>query len=144
MSTAKENKLNLDLFIQKAIKISEERKKPFELEIEDFGAINFNYPKQNQLLNYMDSSVKGVTVDSNGVLLSQDFGLLVEAAKEFVYACCPYLQSDELHKALDLKDPFDAPIIIFGLDKTMEIASQIAEIAQGKKIIEKVVEEVKN
>ena len=141
-----ENKMNLDLFIQKSLKIAEERKKPFDLVVEGFeeGTISFNYPKNNQLLNYIDAAGRSATVNATGDIDISDMGSLIEASKELVYSCCPYIQSKELHEKLGIEDPLEIPIIIFGMDQTMDIASNIADRAKGNKIFSETVEAVKN
>lgn len=138
------SKLTADLFIEKALRKQEERKKPFELEVGDYGLVSFNYPNTNQLLNYMDDSAKAVTLDSEGNLLSQEIAQIVEASKELVFNCCPILKNSELQAKLGIEDPLDTPIVVFGIDEVTNIAAKIAEKAQGSKVQNEVVQEVKN
>lgn len=138
------SKLTADLFIEKALRKQEERKKPFELEVGDYGLVSFNFPSTNQLLNYMDSATNAVTLDDKGTVISQDISLIVEASKELVYNCCPILKNSELQTQLEIQDPLDTPIIVFGIDEVTNIAGIIAEKAQGSKTQNEVVDKVKN
>lgn len=138
------SKTNFDLFIEKSLKIVEYRKKPFELEVEEFGLISFIYPNTNSLLNYIDAAGRAVSVSATGEAEMKDIGALIDASKELVFNCCPYLQSVELHEKLEIKDPLESAILIFGVDTTMSLASEIADRAKGNKTYSEISQKVKN
>lgn len=138
-------------FINKAIKRKEEMSKPFDLEVAGYGTVHFNRPTNNQLLNYMDKVNSAMVTETQGEgeeketkVVSQDFIQMSEAAKELVYVCCPILQQKELQEALDIQDPFETAIEVFGVTEIIRIATEISEKADGAKIQEEVAEKVKN
>ena len=110
-------------FIQKAMKRKEEMSKPFDLEIEGYGKVNFNRPTNNQLLEYMDKVSSAIVTEGEGEaakVVSQDLIQMTEAAKELVYVCCPMLQAKELQEALAIQDPFETAIETFGIKEKTE------------------------
>ena len=52
----------------------------------------------------------------------------MDAMKKLIYQTCDLLQSPELHKGLDITDPFDAVDAIFDLADIGSIPEQIAEL----------------
>lgn len=134
-------------FIEKAMKRKEELSKPFELEIEGYGTVNFNRPTNNQLLSYMDKVSSAIVTEGEGEeakVISQDLIQMSEAAKELVYVCCPTLQSKELQEALGIQDPLETSIEVFGIKETMDIAGRISEKVDGAKLQKEVDEAIKN
>ena len=140
-------KTDLEIFIAKAMKRKEESNKPFDLEIEGYGLVHFNKPSNNQLLNYMDKVSSAIVTEGTGEeakVISQDLVQMVEASKELVYLCCPTLQQTELQTALEIQDPMETSIEVFGIEKTLDIAAQISEKTKGYKLQEEVAEAIKN
>lgn len=134
-------------FINKAIKRKEEREKPFDLEVAGYGAVHFNMPTNNQLLEYMDKVSSAIKTEGEGEttrVIEQDFIQMTEAAKELVYCCCPTLQSKELQEKMRIQDQLETAIEVFGINETIRIAGEISEKVDGAKLQEDVVEKVKN
>lgn len=134
-------------FIAKAIKRKETISKPFDLQVEGYGIVHFNRPTNKQLLNYMDSISSAIVTEGEGEtskVVSQDVVQMAEASKELVYLCCPILQQEELHKSLEIDEPFETAIEVFGINETMKIAGKIAEMADGSKVAEETAEKIKN
>lgn len=65
---------------------------------------------------------------------------MVVAFKKLIYMCCDMLQDTELHKELEVVDPFDTVEKLFDLADTMEIGESLMDLINigGK------VEEIKN
>jgi len=141
MSKALENKTNLEMFISKALKKHESREENFDIEVKDYGLINFKRPSSNQLLKYLDEVSNCVGTGENARV---DLIGITEASKDLVYNCCLFLQSSELREKLGIKDPLETPIIIFGIEETNRLAAEISDKAEGSKISVEVSEEIKN
>ena len=134
-------------FIEKAMKRKEELNKPFDIEVLGYGKVIFNKPSNNQLIEYMDKVGQATKTAGEGeerAVVGQDFRLMVEAAKELVYVCCPTLQSKELQEALGIQDPMETSVEVFGVNETLQIAIKISEKADGAKIQEEMNETIKN
>lgn len=65
---------------------------------------------------------------------------IASAYKKLIYLCCDILQDTELHKELEVIDPFDTVEKLFDITEIMEIGDQLSDFvnARGK------VEEIKN
>lgn len=146
---ASEKVLTLEDFRAKAIKKHNERKKVADIEVAGYGLIRFTRPSEEQLLSYMDNCAKAIVTAKDeetgkNVVVDQDLALILEASKELVYSCCPFLQDNELREELGIKDPLDTPVSVFGINTTMEIAGMIADEFEGEKVEKEVKEEIKN
>ncbi|KYH35831.1 hypothetical protein CLTEP_02240 [Clostridium tepidiprofundi DSM 19306] len=141
---SKGKKLTLDDFRKKALQREKAKKLFTFIDVDGFGEIRFERPTDNEILRYMNECARAVKVDEKGNVTEQDLSITFEASKELVYVCCPFLQDRELREELDIKDPLDVVSKIFGINGTIEIASQIVEEFEGGKLTEQVVEDVKN
>lgn len=54
----------------------------------------------------------------------------IEKIDHFIYECCPELQNTELHKALDVAEPWDVVKRIFSVPERSAIADQLFEWMQ--------------
>lgn len=135
----KTTKLTLEDFIAKAENKYTNRKKSIDIYLESFeGEITFNRPADNELLKYLNDVAKAIKIDKLGNVLEQNMQIMLEAAKELVFNACEYLHSSELQKSLEVVDPTDITLKVFGIEKTMEIAEEIADVFMDKDIQKKI------
>jgi len=132
-----------DVFLQKAIKNQETRRKPFILNLDGFGEVEFIRPSNEEILKYVDEISNAVVV-INDEATNTDMIKLHEASSKLVYVCCPYLQEKSLQESLSISNPFDTPSEVFGATMVLDIASQIMEKIEGKEIIEDINKKIKN
>ncbi|MBE6043540.1 MAG: hypothetical protein E7216_04810 [Clostridium thermopalmarium] len=86
--------------------------------------LTFKKPKDDMVLDVMDEIGDG-----------QDVRKMVGAFKKLIYLCCDMLQDTELHKELEVVDPFDTVEKIFSLSDILEIGEQLMDlIDMGKKV----------
>lgn len=91
--------------------------------------LTFKKPKDDLIIDIMDD-----------IGDREDTRKMVESYKKLIYLCCDMLQDTELHKELDVIDPFDTVDKIFDLVDILEIGEQLMDLINigGK------VEEIKN
>lgn len=146
---SKKDKKSLDIasFLEKVIENEVKRVKIVQLEVANYGLIEFVRPKEGVLLNYITNMVKSskMKVDENGMEF-KDINMeeFLKAGSEFVYSCCPLLQAKEVRDKYSNNDPYDIPGIVFGSDATLDLAKELNEIFKGKKVKEKIEETIKN
>lgn len=139
MSKTKNTKITLEDFISKATEKYNKRKMSIDIYIEELdGEVSFNRPSEDDLLSYMSDTARAVKANKNGEVIEQDLSLMLEASKKLSYDCCNYLHNTDLHKALEVIDPYDIVTKIFGIDGAIEIAGKIAEEFMDKDIHNKV------
>jgi hypothetical protein len=143
MSKIKSEKLSLEDFIKKAKKVNS-GKETVEIETENYGPVTFVRPNTNSILKYIDGCSNAITTDKNGNVESQDMFGILEAAKEFVFNCCPTIKSQQLRDELDIADPLETPVKVFGINGTIELAGKILDEFNGNKVAKEVAEEIKN
>lgn len=73
----------------------------------------------------------------------------IELYKELIYKCCPILQNKELQDEFDCTEPYDIVTEIFedNVGEINSVAEQILDMygmADGKKPLEEIEEEIKN
>lgn len=141
MDKEKIKKVTLNDFIKKAVDKQSNKKMEADIPILDYGEITFKRPTNDQMLEYMNISMNAVKMDKDRNVISTDYASLNEAAKQFIYFTCPFLQNQELQDSLGVKDPFDTPVEAFGIENIAGIATQIQNEFRDKK---RVKEEIKN
>lgn len=86
--------------------------------------LTFKKPKDDMVLDVMDEIGDG-----------QDVRKMVGAFKKLIYLCCDMLQDTELHKELEVVDPFDTVEKIFSLSDILEIGEQLMDLIDiGQKV----------
>lgn len=86
--------------------------------------LTFKKPKDDMILDVMDEIGDG-----------QDVRKMVGAFKKLIYLCCDMLQDTELHKELEVVDPFDTVEKIFSLSDILEIGEQLMDLIDiGQKV----------
>lgn len=115
MNKKNTKKLTLEDFINK--KISKDKKinliKEIYVESMD-GYLTAKMLSEDKILELLDLS----TDDGS-------FSDQIELNKQLVYHTIPYLQSPELHTALDITDPFDIVSAIFSIGEITALANEL-------------------
>lgn len=79
--------------------------------------MTFKKPSDDLVLEIMDEI--GENTNTTGT---------VQAFKKLMYLTCPMLQDTELHKELEIKDPYDTVDAIFSLGDVLEIGEQLMDL----------------
>lgn len=127
--------LDLQTFLEKAREKEEKKIRVAEIEVKDFGLVEFIRPKDKQMMKYMTN-----ITNSN----KDDMQIMTDIAKEFVYLSCPILQNKELQEEFNVKMPFETPVALFGFMETMNLANEIFKKFNGIKVFEETEAEIKN
>lgn len=139
--------LDLSQFLKKVIENEMNKVKVTHLEVENYGLIEFVRPKEGVILNYLTNTIKCSKIkktEDDIEIKEIDIKELLNVASEFVYICCPLLQSKEVREQFPNNEPYDIPGLIFTTDGTMDLAGKLNDIFNGKKIKEKTEETIKN
>ena len=138
--------MQLQDFLNKVREKESKRLKIIEIEVEDIGKIEFTRPLSKDLIKCMSETAgatKTIKTDE-GVIKKTDIEAMLSAAKELVYNSCSLLQAEETREQFKTLHPYDIPVEIFGITKTIEIAAEIMEKFGGEKEIEKLEDDIKN
>ena len=131
---AEVKKMSLEDFIKKGLERSEGIKKEADINIEGYGLITFIRPTEDNMLEFLDAQANALKMNKDEEIIGTNYKLLTNAAREFIYFSCPFLQNPELHRAWGIKDPLDAPAKAFGIENLSSIAKQIKDtFGDGKK-----------
>ncbi len=138
--------MQLQDFLNKVREKESKRLKIIEIEVEDIGKIEFTRPLSQDLIKCMSETAEATkTIKTDeGVIEKQDMEVILSAAKELVYNSCSLLQAEETREHFKAVHPYDIPVEIFGITKTIEIAAEIMEKFGGDKEIEKLENDIKN
>jgi hypothetical protein len=99
-----------------------------DLTIRSMGkTMTFKRPTDDQILDVMDEIGDG-----------KDARKIAEAYKKLIYHTCSMLQDTELHKELEIKDPFDAVNAIFDLADVLELGDQLMDMTDIGSKVEKI------
>ena len=99
-----------------------------EISIPSMGkALLFKKPSDGSVVD-----VVGATINSN------DVQQLYEAYKKVIYMTCDTLQNSELHKELDIADPFDVVQALLEPTDIFEVGNQLMEFVGFEQVDEKV------
>lgn len=120
-------KLSLAEFINQGIEKESKMKKEVDIQIEGCGIVTFIKPTQDRLLEFINAQANSVRMNKDEEIIGTNLICLIEAAKEFIYFCCPFLQDAELQKAWNIVDPLDTPSKAFGIENLAGIANQIKD-----------------
>ena len=123
-------KATLKDLVSKKIKKEEDKYKVREIYVTSMGAyLMFKKPSEDLIIDIIDEIGDGKNTKS-----------VYEAFKKLIYMCCDMLQDPELHKELDIVDPYDTVNSIFEFGDVMELGEKLVEFLDfgGK------VDEIKN
>lgn len=139
----KAQKITLDSFIAK--RVARAKSLPMVVDVEFQGdLIEIHRPSNNVQLAYMSGISGAITLDNKGNLTGQDFDKMYDASRNFIFACCPFLNSDALKNEFQCAEAIDMVDKIFGIDGVVEFASSIKEAFDVEKNVKKIEDTVKN
>jgi hypothetical protein len=101
---------------------------------------DINVSSMNRVLTFKKPSDDMILDVMEEIGDKKDVKKMMEVFRKLIYQCCPMLQDIELHKQLEIIDPFDVVKILFDLSDIMEIGEQLMDFINlnGK------AEEIKN
>lgn len=70
----------------------------------------------------------------------KDFSKMIEAFEKLIYDCCDMLHDTDLHKELDIVDPYETVKVLFDLEDKTEIGEQLMDWIN----VSKKVDDIKN
>jgi len=115
-------------FLAKKVKTEENKNATIDAFVPSMDrTITLVKPSEERLYTYADE------LGSNANLKT-----IVETNRKLIYDCCSELQNPELHEALEVKDPYDVPRILFEINEVKEIMNQFNRILNSTKIEEKI------
>lgn len=150
--------ITLEEIIEKLTEKEEKKIKVTQVEVQEFGLIEFIRPKDDKIIEYVADIAKAVEQEEEISNISEDetteknlkkikkidLKQLLEASSKFVYQCCPLLQKKEIRDMYKGAIPYEIPGQIFGMNETIELASKLIDIFEGKKATTETIETVKN
>lgn len=141
--------ITLEQIIEKLNKKEEKKVKITQIEVEEYGLMEFTRPHDNDILQYFSDITKAIELDDTEEIKDKkvkkiDFGKMLDTSSEFVYKCCPMLQKKEIRDMYPKISFYEIPIQVFGMNETIEIAGKLNEIFEGSNKLEKTQEEIKN
>lgn len=115
MNKQNTKKLTLEDFINKKISKDNKINKTKEIYVESMdGYLTAKMLSEDKILELLDLST------DDGPFSDQ-----VELNKQLVYHTIPYLQSTELHTALDITDPLDIVSAIFSIGEITALSNEL-------------------
>ena len=138
--------MQLQDFLNRVREKESKKLKIIEIEVEDIGKVEFTRPLSKDLIKCMSETAEATkTIKTDeGVIEKTDIEAMLSAAKELVYNSCSLLQAEETREQFKNIHPYDIPVEIFGIAKTIEIAAELMEKFGGEKEIEKLEDDIKN
>jgi hypothetical protein len=131
---AKAKAITLADFISKAQNKHKNKKMTAQIECGDYGIIEFKRPSDSDSLQFLNEMAKSVRADKEGNVKETNLEVMLEASKELVYKTCMYLRDKSLQESLEVFDPLDTPIEVFGINMTIEIAGKIVDEFEDNKV----------
>ena len=138
--------MQLQDFLNKARENESKKLKIIEIEVEGFGKIEFSRPTVNELVEYTNKVAGAVTTiqTDEGTIKRQSYEDVVQASKELVYNSCSLLQASETRDNFKGLSPYDIPLEVFGITKTIELATEISDKFDPSERIKKMEDDIKN
>lgn len=121
-------KATLEDFLAKKIKREENKSVTIDVYVTSMDrTITLKNPTEEQLLDY-----------ANRIGANNDVRESVEANRRLIYLCCEELQDPKLHEILEIKDPLDAPRVLFDINDVKEIMNQFKKLISPESINKKI------
>lgn len=147
--------MTLQEFIKKAKEKEDNKIKIVHLEVEEFGEIEFIRPKESDLIKFNNDLASCIDVEYKGInneeerekgidIESFDFSRYAAVSSEFIYKCCSFLREKEVRDMYSDTEFYDIPLVIFGQNEVIKIASELNNQFKGIETRKEVTEAVKN
>lgn len=135
---AKKN-ITLQEFIKKAQDKVKNKKMVIDVDVPSMDCkITVTRPEEDELLQYLSDVTKAIKADKAGNVLDTDIKQMYDASKVLIYSNCAYLKDQELHEALEIKEPLDIIPKLFQHEEVIEIAQDIYSQFADKEVIDNV------
>lgn len=140
--------VTLQDFLNKVREKEEKKVKIAVIDIEGIGEVEFQRPKEADLLKYNNSLIKcyrGNLKDRDNISTEDlDMEEMAYIASELIYNSCSFFRSKELRAMYQEYEFIDIPLIILGFNETLRVANKVNSIFKGLELKKETEEDIKN
>lgn len=140
--------ITLQEFLNKVREKEAKKVKVAIVEVEGIGEIEFQRPKESELLRYnneMMKCYKGTLKDKDNISMgNMDMEGMALNASELIYNSCSFFREKELRDMYKEYRFPEIPLIILGTTEVLRIANSINAIFKGLEVKKETEEEIKN
>lgn len=140
--------VTLQDFLNKVREKEEKKVKIAVIDIEGIGEVEFQRPKEADLLKYNNGLIKcyrGNLKDRDNISTEDlDMEEMAYIASELIYNSCSFFRSKELRAMYQEYEFIDIPLIILGFNETLRVANKVNSIFKGLELKKETEEDIKN
>lgn len=140
--------ITLQDFLNKVREKEEKKVKIAVIDIEGIGEVEFQRPKESDLLKYNNGLIKcyrGNLKDRDNISTEDlDMEEMAYIASELIYNSCSFFRSKELRTMYQEYEFIDIPLIILGFNETLRVANKVNSIFKGLELKKEIEEDIKN
>lgn len=140
--------VTLQDFLNKVREKEEKKVKIAVIDIEGIGEVEFQRPKEADLLKYNNGLIKcyrGNLKDRDNISAEDlDMEEMAYIASELIYNSCSFFRSKELRSMYQEYEFIDIPLIILGFNETLRVANKVNSIFKGLELKKETEEDIKN
>lgn len=140
--------VTLQDFLNKVREKEEKKVKIAVIDIEGIGEVEFQRPKEADLLKYNNGLIKcyrGNLKDKDNISAEDlDMEEMAYIASELIYNSCSFFRSKELRTMYQEYEFIDIPLIILGFNETLRVANKVNSIFKGLELKKETEEDIKN
>lgn len=140
--------VTLQDFLNKIREKEEKKVKIAVIDIEGIGEVEFQRPKEADLLKYNNGLIKcyrGNLKDRDNISTEDlDMEEMAYIASELIYNSCSFFRSKELRAMYQEYEFIDIPLIILGFNETLRVANKVNSIFKGLELKKETEEDIKN
>lgn len=140
--------ITLQDFLNKVREKEEKKVKIAVIDIEGIGEVEFQRPKEADLLKYNNGLIKcyrGNLKDKDNISAEDlDMEEMAYIASELIYNSCSFFRSKELRTMYQEYEFIDIPLIILGFNETLRVANKVNSIFKGLELKKETEEDIKN
>ena len=140
--------VTLQDFLNKVREKEEKKVKIAIIDIEGIGEVEFQRPKEADLLKYNNGLIKcyrGNLKDRDNISTEDlDMEEMAYIASELIYNSCSFFRSKELRAMYQEYEFIDIPLIILGFNETLRVANKVNSIFKGLELKKETDEDIKN
>lgn len=140
--------VTLQDFLNKVREKEEKKVKIAIIDIEGIGEVEFQRPKEADLLKYNNGLIKcyrGNLKDRDNISTEDlDMEEMAYIASELIYNSCSFFRSKELRAMYQEYEFIDIPLIILGFNETLRVANKVNSIFKGLELKKETEEDIKN
>lgn len=140
--------ITLQDFLNKVREKEEKKVKIAVIDIEGIGEVEFQRPKEADLLKYNNGLIKcyrGNLKDRDNISTEDlDMEEMAYIASELIYNSCSFFRSKELRAMYQEYEFIDIPLIILGFNETLRVANKVNSIFKGLELKKETEKDIKN